>query len=195
MEWNGVKYDLEKSKKLGEELRIRSKDILGELSDIYPMVPVNWNSPDHVSASLYGGVVKVDIREDYEFVYKDGRSKIKERIVTKKYEMPRLVEPLKGSQLVKEGYWSTAEDTLRGLRANKKAKKIIGLILELSSLETKMSRYYFGIPEKYEELGWQSSIIHGQLNQVVTKTGRLSSSNPNMQNLDSQAKICFISRF
>ncbi len=195
MEWNGVKYDLEKSKKLGEELRIRSKDILGELSDIYPMVPVNWNSPDHVSASLYGGVVKVDIREPYEFVYKDGRRKIKERIVTKKYEMPRLVEPLKGSQLVKEGYWSTAEDTLRGLRANKKAKKIIGLILELSSLETKMSRYYFGIPEKYEELGWQSSIIHGQLNQVVTKTGRLSSSNPNMQNLDSQAKICFISRF
>lgn len=194
-EYNGFKYNLEESKRLGDDLTERAKEISGELSDLFSPVPCNWNSPQHISCALYGGIVKDDVKEPYEFRYKDGRVAIKERWVTKEYILPRLVEPLKGSQLVKEGYWSTAEDVLTELRANKKAKKIIGLLLELSLIDTKISRYYHGIPKKYEEMGWQGGFIHGQLNHCVAKTGRLSSSNPNMQNMDSEAKVCFISRY
>jgi len=194
-EYNGFKYDLEKSKRLGDELIGRAGEISRELLLSFPGIPVNFSSPQHISACLYGGLIKVDVREPYEFHYKDGTVKIKERWITKIYELPRLVEPLKGSQLVKEGYWSVAEDILGELRATKTAKKIIALLMELSLVETKIERYYHGIPKKYEEMGWQGGMIHGQLNQCVAKTGRLSSSAPNMQNMDGEAKVCFVSRF
>jgi DNA polymerase I-like protein with 3'-5' exonuclease and polymerase domains len=194
MEWNGFKYDLEKSKRLGDELLERAKGIDRALRDYFPSVPVNWSSPEHISACLYGGVIKVNVREPYEFRYKDGRVKIKERKVVKEYILPRLVEPVEGSALAKEGYWSTAQDVLSELYAAKRAKKIIALLTELSLIETKVSRYYHGIPKKYEEMGWQGDIIHGQLNQCVAKTSRLSSTAPNMQNMDGEAKVCFVSR-
>lgn len=195
MEYNGMKYNLELSKQLGDEILERIKEIKNQLLLLFPDIPINWSSPDHVSATLYGGVVKVREREAFEFRYKDGRTKIKEKWVVNEYNMPRLVEPVKGSQLAKEGFWSTAEDILKQLHASKKAKEIIKLITELSLLETKVSRYYHGIPEKYIEKGWQGGIIHGQLNQCVARTGRLSSSDPNMQNMDGVAKQCFVSRF
>lgn len=195
MEYNGFKYDLEKSKELGNELLGRSKDLSNELRSCFPDIPVNWNSPEHISACLYGGDIKVRIKEPFLFQYKDGRTKIKERWVDKVYTLPRLVEPLNGTKLAKEGYWSTAEEVLRELHATKKVKKILDLMMELSIIETKVSRYYHGIPSKYEELGWQGEIIHGQLNQCVAKTGRLSSSAPNMQNMDGEAKVCFVSRY
>ena len=156
---------------------------------------INFNSPNHISALLYGGTISHSAKRPFEFRYKDGRVAIKERWVTKTYELPRLVEPLEGSQLAKEGYWSTAEDVLTELRATKKIKRIIGMLLELSLIDTKVSRYYYGIPKKYEEMGWQGGFIHGQLNQCVAKTGRLSSSAPNMQNMDGETKICFVTRY
>lgn len=195
MEWNGMKYDIEKSKALGTEVLTRIRDIDSELVGFVGDIPINFNSNDHLSALLYGGTIFVDVREPYEFKYKDGRTKIKERWVKKEFKRERLVIPIPGTELAKEGYWSTAEEVLLQLRPKGEAKKLIKLILERSLLDTKVSRYYHGIPKKYEEKGWQSGIIHGQLNQVVARTGRLSSSDPNMQNMDGIAKQCFISRF
>lgn len=195
MEYNGFKYNLEESKRLGDDLIKRSKDIDKELRSYFPMVPVNWNSPRHISACLYGGIIKDIVKEPYEFKYKDGRTKIKEKNVERVYNLPRLIEPLEGTKLAEGEYWSTAEDILRELDVPKKARKILDLLMELSIIDTKVSRYYHGIPAKYEEMGWQGGIIHGQLNQCVAKTGRLSSSAPNMQNMDGEAKVCFISRF
>lgn len=199
-EWNGVKYNLERSKVLGDGLMVRIKDIHLGLHGFTKGVPINLNSPAHVSALLYGGIVKEEFREAYEFHYKDGRTAIKQRKAIREHELSRQVDPIKGSELkAKEGSdvkaWSTAEDVIRQLRPKGEAKALVAFLLELAELQTKVERYYHGIPKKYEEKGWQGGIIHGQLNQCVARTGRLSSSDPNMQNMDGEAKVCFESRF
>lgn len=198
-EWNGVKYDLERSKKLGDELLERINILRGGVSAFHEGVPVNFNSPAHVSALLYGGIVKESYREAYEFRYKDGRTAIKERKAEKHHELSRLVDPLPKTELKSKDdepkKWSTSEDVVRQLKPRGKAKELVALLLELAELQTKVERYYHGIVAKYEEKNWQGSIIHGQLNQCVARTGRLSSSDPNMQNMDGEAKQCFISRY
>ena len=45
-----------------------------------------------------------------------------------------------------------------------------------------------------ETKGWDGS-IHGQFNQVVARTGRLSSSAPNMQNTPPELDKLLVSRY
>jgi len=112
MEWNGIKYDLKKSMGIGDGLADEIRRIDKMLRDVVPDVFVNWNSNDHLSAVLYGGRVPVDRKEEYLFHYKDIRkpSVTKTRTVRDLIEFPRLIEPLKGTELKKEGYWSAVDD-------------------------------------------------------------------------------------
>jgi DNA polymerase I-like protein with 3'-5' exonuclease and polymerase domains len=48
---------------------------------------------------------------------------------------------------------------------------------------------------KCQEFGWPKDTIHGQFNMVVAQTGRLSSSNPNLQNFAKIIKELFYSRY
>jgi len=194
MEWNGMKYDLQLSEKLGGDCLRQITVLDSELRSYFPGIPYNLNSPKHVSCLLYGGVLKVRVKKPFEFHYKDGRTTIKERWEEEEYILPRLVEPVTEVGADGESY-SVAEDVLKSLKPKGKAKKVIELLKTISLLQTKVERYYHGIPKKYSEKNWQGSIIHGQLNQCVARTSRLSSSDPNMQNMDGEAKQCFISRF
>jgi DNA polymerase I-like protein with 3'-5' exonuclease and polymerase domains len=58
-----------------------------------------------------------------------------------------------------------------------------------------VSTYYRGLLKLATELNWKENKIHGQLNQCVARTGRLSSSKPNLQNFDGGIKGLFYSRF
>ena len=51
----------------------------------------------------------------------------------------RLVNPLKGSELMKEGLYSTDENTLRSLRGTKQAKEIIETLLFRSTMRTNVN--------------------------------------------------------
>ena len=44
-------------------------------------------------------------------------------------------------------------------------------------------------------MNWKHGIIYGQLNQCVARTGRLSSSKPNLQNFDGEIKGLFTTRY
>jgi DNA polymerase-1 len=61
----------------------------------------------------------------------------------------------------------------------KERHEIVGLILEYRELKKLISTYISALPEYIAEDGK----IHTTYNQTVTATGRLSSSNPNLQNL------------
>lgn len=76
----------------------------------------------------------------------------------------------------KTGQYSTSEEVLLGL---KEKHEIVGLILEYRELKKLISTYISALPEYIAEDGK----IHTTYNQTVTATGRLSSSNPNLQNL------------
>jgi hypothetical protein len=156
----------------------------------------NFNSKDHLSCLLYGGRITIPKKEVIG-VYKTGERKgqVKEGWKDHTYDMPRLIEPLKGSELKKDGYYSTDEQTLRSLRGTGVSKGIIQLILKRSGLEKRRGTYYSGLPELRENQGWSKGSLHGQLNQCVARTGRLSSSKPNLQNFDGEIKELFYSRY
>jgi DNA polymerase I-like protein with 3'-5' exonuclease and polymerase domains len=195
MEYNGLFYDFDLSQERAKGLQEKITSLDEKLVNIYDIAGINWNSNDHLSAILYGGILKIECRVPTERTLKGGTIKRGEKNGVKEVEMPRLVEPLKGSECAKAGYWKTAEDVLKSLKAKGKAKEIISLVLERSLLDKELNTYALGLPKLYAEKHWESNIIYGNLNQTVAKTGRLSSSGPNRQNFSEGAKRCIVSRF
>lgn len=196
MEWNGMKYDSTSSIKEGDEIEKQIEELDSGVKRYWPELPINLSSPDHISAILYGGVVRWKEREEFLFTYKDSKKEPvwKSKIVEKAVQVDRQVEPLKGTESKKEGNFSTDEDTLRSLKARGVAKKIIASLLERRGLEKLRGTYLHGIPKKIIEAEWEDSLIHGNLNQTRVITGRLSSDKPNLQNMDKLVKKFFRSR-
>jgi DNA polymerase-1 len=77
----------------------------------------------------------------------------------------------------KTGQYSTSEDTLSKLA---KKHEIAKLILEWRSLQKLLTTYVYSLPKQIDP---SSNKIHTEFNQTLTTTGRLSSVNPNLQNI------------
>ena len=77
----------------------------------------------------------------------------------------------------KTGQYSTSEEVLLGLKGK---HEVVGLILEYRELKKLISTYISALPTYINP---ETGKIHTTYNQTVTATGRLSSSNPNLQNL------------
>ncbi len=77
----------------------------------------------------------------------------------------------------KSGQYSTTEEVLERLRPN---HPIVGKILDMRGLRKLLSTYINALPELINK---RTGKIHTSFNQTVTATGRLSSSNPNFQNI------------
>lgn len=197
MECNGIRFNLGASRALGDTKLLRIEEIDTQLDSLVGQEKgfINWNSPDWLSAILYGGTILVDGTESYEFQYKDGRTATKTRKQKQPLKFPRLVEPLRNSKAAKDGFFFTNEGVLRKLKATGVAKAIIKLVLERNTIDTQVNRYLHGIPRLYEEMDWTNSFIHGQLQHCTARTGRLASSKPNVQNLPPEANQFIQTRF
>lgn len=77
----------------------------------------------------------------------------------------------------KSGQYVTSEEVLLGLKMK---HPIVGMILEYRELKKLLSTYIDALPQLINP---ETGKIHTTYNQAVTATGRLSSSNPNLQNL------------
>jgi DNA polymerase-1 len=77
----------------------------------------------------------------------------------------------------KTGQYSTSEDVLEGLKSK---HPIVELILDQRGMKKLLSTYIDALPELINQ---RTGKIHTSFNQAVTATGRLSSSNPNLQNI------------
>jgi DNA polymerase-1 len=196
MEWNGMKYDVELSLERAAELRKEESELLSQLNELAGHEWINWESPDQISSILYGGkVVKSERIPNGVFKTGEKSGQPRYRILDTIYEFPRLVEPLEGTELKKEGQFKTDEPTLSQLKTEGKASLLVERILKLARIQKLTGTYYDGLPEKFATFNWEDSTIHQQLNQCVAVTGRLSCTNPNLQNPDKQVKECFITRY
>ena len=90
------------------------------------------------------------------------------------FDKLKIVEKAKKT---KTGQYVTSEEVLESLR-NK--HDIIGKILEYRGLKKLLSTYIDALPQLINP---KTGRIHTSFNQTVTATGRLSSSNPNLQNI------------
>lgn len=195
MEYNGQIFDLNLCLERSQEITKEIGSINNQLAKVYPDVSINFGSGDQLSAFLYGGTIYTNDKEHIGF-FKTGEKKgqPKYKNVVRETILPRLVEPLKGTELKKEGIYKTNEPTLQKLKGPN-AKKYVGPLLKLAELEKLNSTYYIGLPKKAKEMNWPEGKIHGQFNQVVAQTGRLSSSGPNLQNFSGDCLDIFITRY
>lgn len=196
MEWNGLKFNKELCNQRSGDIKTKISEILKKLSDVYPDVPINFNSGDQLSAFLYGGSIVQEIKVHDGFFktgLRAGQPKLKKEEVI--HNLPRIYTPLRGSELKKDGVWATNESTLQQLRTNKSNKWILDCLFELATSETLNQRYYVGLPKINEEMNWEPNYLHGQLNQCIAATGRLSATKPNQQNFSADTLDIIISRY
>tara|TARA_B100001540_G_C15816507_1_gene647827 strand:+ start:4029 stop:6791 length:2763 start_codon:yes stop_codon:yes gene_type:complete len=90
------------------------------------------------------------------------------------FDKMQIVQKVKKT---KSGQYSTSEETLSKLKGD---HPIIDLILEYRGLQKLLSTYVNALPLLIDE---DTGKIHTTFNQSVAATGRLSSVNPNLQNI------------
>lgn len=198
MEWNGLFIDRQK---LEEKLKQISKELLRLEHDIlnYARYPdtINLQSGYHISALLYGGIITTSKKIPIG-VFKTGKriGEARFSVIETVWNFPRLIEPINKTELKKEGYWSTDEKVLRKLKPRKEVKGLISMLLEYAKLEKLKNTYFQGLLNKMKENNWEyDNILHGNLNQCAVVTGRLSSSNPNLQNMPEDIDEFLITRW
>lgn len=64
----------------------------------------------------------------------------------------------------------------------------VKILLEYRKLTKLKSTYIEPLPQKV----WDDGFLHGEINQMGTKTGRLASENPNLQNIPPDARKIFV---
>ena len=188
MEHNGMAFDsgaalresVEKLEPRFEALQVELLDIGSKLTSL-PKVAVLPNSPVWLKSFLYGGWVKW--KEQHPMLdddgnptyFKSGKKKGEPRMQWREF-----TAELKPNSPV--AWTGTGEDTLSKVVVHKKTDPAVAnfleLILEYRDLNKQISTYFKG----YSQLTWADGMIHGNLNHTVAATGRLSSSNPNLQN-------------
>lgn len=201
IEENGILYDKEGSITKGDEVEIEIASITKQLQETIQFEQFNLSSGDHLSCLLYGGTIEIDMFAPVELVYKSGPKKGQSHIQNKyqetvRREFPGLFKPLKGTQLKKEGYYSTAEPILRQLPCRTKAQKhLIGNLLRLGELQKQVGSFLHALPELIDKMGWENNTIHPQYNQCIARTGRLSCSKPNAQQWDEETSKFWVTRY
>ena len=201
MECNGLMFDYKIAEMHEEDLRAKLRVIDVELKLAFGF-DCNMNSGDELSVALFGGLLKV---EGEEWIVKE----FKHHSTYKPYNVVREVpmeglgfKPPKGSELKKKGYYSTDKTVLKQLKGKRKVQKeVVELMAKRSGLNQAVKslagdgKNGKGLINKVQPDG----CIHPSLNQTIAKTGRLTSSNPNGQNLPrkgtSPLKQCIIPRF
>ncbi len=126
----------------------------------------------------YSKVLGVDIQQAEENVYK--HAGVKFNIGSPKQLGEVLFEVMKidaGQKKTKTGQYATGEDVLQKLR-NK--HQIVEDILAYRELTKLKSTYVDSLPDLINP---RTGRLHTSFNQAVAVTGRLSSNNPNLQNI------------
>jgi DNA polymerase-1 len=94
-----------------------------------------------------------------------------------------LALPSAGLKKTQSGHYSTAAEVLEGLRG---LHPVIDLILEQRQLTKLKSTYVDALPQLVNP---RSGRVHTSFNQTGAITGRISSSNPNLQNIPIRTEL------
>lgn len=186
IECNGMKFNTDVAWGHINDMRERMEYVDGELLHLIGW-DCNFNSNDELSVALYGGDLK---RDGLEWVTRELKFETKyyqrKCVVTKPVAGVGFTPP-KDDKTKKQGYYSTSKGTIKRLPANTpQLRNIKKLLLERSQVNKALATFIGkdetagkGLVNKVQEDG----CLHPQYTQTVTVTGRLSSRDPNGQNL------------
>jgi DNA polymerase-1 len=198
MEWNGMAVAVDLSREEDEKAQARLAEIDAEL--IRMLGIPNPGSNQQLSVGLFGGVITTEEYEDTGERFKTGAraGQIKLRKVQKELRIQGLgFDPkrLGIPETAKPGIYSVSKETCLPLLKAKtpEQKQVVELLYERSALDKLRSGYFASLPNLVV-----GGVVRSSINQALTKTGRLSSSAPNLQNIPrgkSPVKKLFVTRF
>lgn len=93
------------------------------------------------------------------------------------------ISPPEGSRRTASGYYSTAAGVLELLQ---KKHPVVALILEYRELSKLRSTYVDALPQQVNP---KTSRVHTSYNQAGSRTGRIASSEPNLQNIPIRTEL------
>jgi DNA polymerase I-like protein with 3'-5' exonuclease and polymerase domains len=202
MEINGLKVDKEKAEEILFHTNLEIEQLENELKVIFKEPRLNLNSNKHLSAVLFGGKCKVVWRDWVTKPYKNRpETRYYETQFTEEVEFPRIFDPPKRGETKIKGTYKVDKTTISQLNARSKVARHVKQILHELSIKQRISETLHG---KTDTSGLLNKIqsdgcVHTNYNTALTSTGRLSSSNPNLQNLPregtSPIKLCIIPRY
>lgn len=195
MSYNGMYIDKAKLWDNKDKLKLCVADLEDQLKYLmsetdYP--DCDYNSNKQLANLLFGGTIKY---KEKELVgkYKNGKDHYqlvsKERVVKGLNYICTTTSPA-GNRVVDDDALQYLVDTFGGV--HHATDSIPSLVLQLRALNKQISTYYEGI----ENLIMPDGMIHQSINHAVTKTGRTSCTQPNLQNItNGNIKQVFTSRF
>jgi len=203
MEMNGMYINVEYAEQLDQDTSVEIEQYEAGLMEL---LGIDAITPQKLSAGLYGGEIKYDYDEivrDAEgnpVLYKTGgragTTKTRKSVGTrhirglgfdpKRFGIPEMAVP---------GVYSTSKAFLPMLKSsNAEQRRALTLIDEHSKLSKLRDGYYASLPRLSID-----GTVHPNLNQTLTKTGRMSCAKPNLQNVPrgntGPVKKLFISRY
>lgn len=207
-EYNGIKFDMDKAQEKLQGLSHELKLIHDRLDKCLPSgIPIgcfNWDSGDHLSAFLYGGTIEFKYVSEV-LTYKTGQKagETYNRWATRSVDFQRRFKPLEGTEVAKTKdikdaptrFYQTDGPTLKQLSTRNTEQRTILSLLDQRAKAIKVYEMIESILNKMKDMNWENNYIHGQFNQNVVITGRLSSSGPNLQNTPPEVDALLVSRY
>lgn len=193
MQYNGMAVSIPVLNRYESEWCARVEAIDIELREFSGSVDVcrdypsfSFDSPTDLSCFLFGGSRKVSERVEAG-LYKNGNPRYK--TITKSITYAGLgLVPDPEKETKRDGVYSVDDSVLEKLSGH---HPCVSLLREKRHLSKLLGTYGKPIRTKVVD-----GVLHGQLHHNVTGTGRLSSSDPNMQNMPNhEFKRCFVSRY
>jgi len=189
MEVSGIVVDVTQCEKTFRDFNLKHLELLENAQNILkqywtnPKLPVfNINSNDHKSAVLFGGDIKI-VEKECVGEYKNGNPRYKnvEKII--RVDGFRVAASI-SRPAKKSGYYSTDDGVMKKIEAKTSNPKL----REYCTLQ-KQSMMYKKAANTYCKAFISRSVggyLYPNFNNTLTSTGRLSSSNPNMQNISKR---------
>lgn len=184
MNRNGMALDWEYIEQKYFDYTIQYDNAAKIVRDIAPTLDVA--SPKQLSLYFFGGIEKY-VEREHVGSYKNGKDKFKnvtkERVVDGKYK------PV--GEVGKSGSYSTDDSVLQVLAQGGDA--VATALLTTRECAKIKDTYYGGL----RDLKFPNEYIYPNLNHCATKTGRLSATNPNLQNQTDtgDVKRAYVSRY
>lgn len=167
MEYNGIKLDMEKWKKIIVEVNLETEKIIQEINDIV------WEEPK---------------LKRYRYVYQD---LFTESLQTTTINWSSPIQKLRVLKLLFPDIENTAEKTLSKYKLK---HPLISKLLKYNKINKLKTAFADKLPENVND---ETGRIHTEFWQILN-TGRVSSSNPNMQQIPSRTELggkmreCFV---
>ena len=218
MEYNGMYLNVKKAKHYAAKLETKLEGIQNELvsilvdNDLWPQeqLPFKMSSPAHLSNLFFGGSAKVTVKapmvdaDGNQVMFKSGalKGELRTRNEQSEVMIPGLNERFLEDWRTDKGGRGTGVEVLAHMKEitkNELTKQVIELMLKHRKYGKVLSTYLYKKKGNTESglvpLIHPDGCVHSEYQTVQTETGRLSSRNPNLQNIPPFVAGLFESRY